>query len=169
MGYNPKWSLLKLKRWLWENRILPSLKPKGECLEWTRKAHILNYGRINVGSLLRGNLRQFLAHRIALEVKLGRHLPKKIGALHSCDNPKCCNPDHLFTGTQAENMHDSVRKKRHARGIKNGHAKLTEDDVLEIRHLRNSGTPLKELSERFGVVESNISSIAKRRKWRHIK
>lgn len=72
---------------------------------------------------------------------------------HRCDNPPCCNPDHLFLGTSAENSADMTRKGRQARlsGVNATMAKLNADQVLELRAMWDLGSPARVLGERFGV------------------
>ena len=106
---------------------------------------------------------------------------------HACDNPPCCNPSHLFDGTNIENMADMREKGRSAVGARNGAhtrperrprgeriwaSKLVSSEVLKIRSLYpSSGLTQVELGRRFGVSQTRISSIAgksKRKGWRHI-
>jgi hypothetical protein len=82
---------------------------------------------------------------------------------HSCDNPKCCNPDHLFLGTPADNSADSVGKKRNAKGERNGRSKLTQEQVNEIRLM--SGLH-REIAEKYGVTRSMITLIKNYSNWK---
>jgi hypothetical protein len=93
---------------------------------------------------------------------------------HRCDNPKCCNPKHLFLGTNLDNNQDKVLKGRHAFGSGNGNAKLTDAAVREIRAAKadRNGRRLKPgqlaaLAARFGVSEACITD-AQSRSWRHV-
>lgn len=79
---------------------------------------------------------------------------------HRCDNPPCVNPNHLFVGSNTENVRDCVRKGRDS-----NRRKLTGKQVEEIRYARGSGTPLKVLSKHYGVTETTISNIARRVQW----
>lgn len=87
---------------------------------------------------------------------------------HSCDNPSCCNPSHLFAGTNLDNNNDKVSKKRHAFGERNGISKINDSAVVEIREARKSKT-LKEVGEIFGLKLSTISRICRRESWSHVK
>jgi DNA invertase Pin-like site-specific DNA recombinase len=73
--------------------------------------------------------------------------------LHSCDNPPCCNPHHLRSGTQLENVQDMHAKgrARKAKGLENGRAKLSDKQVAEIRYLRGEGIGPTELAKQFGI------------------
>lgn len=96
--------------------------------------------------------------------------------LHRCDNPPCCNPAHLFLGTQKDNIHDCLKKGR-ARGHFNPDggkphprysAKLTPELVIEARRLWDSGISQSEIGRRFKVNSSTIHAIVRRESWRHI-
>ena len=81
---------------------------------------------------------------------------------HACDNPSCVNVDHLFLGTDWDNKHDSVNKRRHARGAENGKAKLTDADVKRIRVDPRSH---EAIAENYGVADSAISNIKNDKTW----
>lgn len=139
----------------------------GECLIWVAgTSH--GYGRFSFRRT------QFLAHRFSLELKLGRPIREGFGALHICDNPKCCSQDHLYEGTQAENMHDmSVRGRAHGNNVRgDAHYKavLTSDDVLAIREMISSGSPAYQIwKTRFGNVSySTVKRVANRKNWHHL-
>ena len=85
--------------------------------------------------------------------------------LHTCDNPLCVNPDHLFLGTHQDNMDDKVEKGRQARGEGHGRAKLTEDDVREIK---SSDTPTGELANKFGVHYTTVLKVRLGERWTHV-
>lgn len=119
------------------------------------------------------------AHRIVAEEVFGQR--PTLCVLHRCDNRACCNPDHLFLGTQAENMADMARKGRAASGDRNGsrkvqmprgsaqgNSKLTESQVIRIRKLLDRGFRQREIAEEFGVCRSLVCHIGKRRVWRHV-
>lgn len=112
-----------------------------------------------------------LAHRHAYELAFGA-IPEGQLVLHRCDNPACCNAEHLFLGSQLDNMSDRLVKGRfttQAKGENNASAKLTDADVLEIRRLVSEGTYQKDVAEQFGVSQPLISMIALRKNWRHLK
>ena len=111
--------------------------------------------------------RQTYAHRYAHEITHGP-IPKGSYVCHRCDQPLCCRPEHLFLGSQTDNMRDAAAKGRVARGERNGQAKLTEDAVREIRARRAAGEKLTDLARQYGVVFGIVSAIAHRRIWRHV-
>lgn len=88
---------------------------------------------------------------------------------HSCDNPSCINLDHLWLGSQKDNMRDMIRKGRKVavKGSKHGHAKITKKHVIAIRALDGlvSQTAIGEL---FGLSQGQIGRIIRREKWKHI-
>lgn len=91
---------------------------------------------------------------------------------HRCDNPRCCNPHHLFLGTNLENNADKVAKRRHAFGERNGNSILSQENVLDIRALRQPGQRpskglVKKLAARFGVSPSTIQAVWGQN-WKHI-
>lgn len=115
-----------------------------------------------------------LAHRISYGLHVGP-IPEGEGAhgtcvCHKCDNAACVNPDHLFLGSNAENMLDRDSKGRHRplRGSANGHSRLAEAEVQEIRQLLNAGIRQADIAERFGVSQATISDIKLRRIWSHV-
>ena len=88
---------------------------------------------------------------------------------HTCDNPQCINPDHLFLGTNYDNVLDKLKKGRHRtiRGSARSDAKLTEADILEIR--ASSGVSQQKLADKYGVHQVLISKIKKGERWGHVK
>lgn len=85
--------------------------------------------------------------------------------LHTCDNPSCVNPDHLFLGTHLDNLKDMYQKNRHTKGETVGVHKLTEEEVLSIRASQDKQ---KDLASRYHVCCGTISMIISRKIWRHI-
>lgn len=110
------------------------------------------------------------ASRIAWKLFHGA-IPAGMLVLHRCDNPACVNPEHLFLGTQLDNMKDMKAKGRRkgiGAGASNGRAKLTSEQVTRIRRLTEFGVPRKELSQQFGVSRSSIDRIIKNQSWRAV-
>lgn len=135
-----------------------------ECWPWQACKQANGYGRFAVSDG-RPQINQY-AHRIAWELTNGS--PGDLYVLHRCDNPPCCNPAHLFLGTQADNAHDRDRKGRHncGRGSKSGRAKLSEAAVDEIRALRKAGWTLRAIGARFGVVQTTVGDVLRGETWR---
>jgi hypothetical protein len=95
---------------------------------------------------------------------------------HTCDVPSCCNPDHLFLGTNQDNVNDMWRKGRGSLPPKNPHvvgsvhpgAKLSEDEVSEIRSLYSKGYTQQSLAEMYGVARQTISRYINYQRYKHV-
>jgi hypothetical protein len=105
--------------------------------------------------------------RVVLELTTGEGHAGR-GACHTCDNPPCANPKHLFWGTQKDNMQDCAAKGRTTIGERNARAKLTEDDVRQIRARRLAGESRKSIAEDYGIHPSAVTMIALRQRWKHV-
>lgn len=142
----------------------PGQGATGECWEWQLSCCNKGYGKFNiVGRILK-------AHRVSYFLHY-KEWPFNLLICHHCDNPPCCNPDHLFKGTNDENMADMMKKNRHASltGTTNPAAKITESDVMEIRRRYDAGefAPLKWADE-FNVTNATIGQIIRNQSWRHL-
>lgn len=141
-----------------KERFLEKVNKTDSCHEWTSHIQSNGYGQFSK------DCKAQYAHRVAYEMENGK-IEDGLYVLHSCDNRKCVNPDHLFLGTFDDNMNDMVVKQRQAHGMNNGHAKLTNDQVLDIRKM--TGTQ-EEIASIFGVTRSLISMIQSRKIWKYI-
>lgn len=135
------------------------------CWEWTGRLHN-GYGSFD-RKCPDGKWRPERAMRTSYRL-LVEPIPEGLGVLHTCDNPKCVNPNHLFLGTNADNCADKVSKNRQQKGEDQPLSKLTEAEVQEIRNLHHQGHTLKQLGEQFGVDKSTIGYITRRKTWKHI-
>lgn len=142
--------------------------PSDECWLWT--AAVMKrrggYGQINIGG------RAFGAHRIALSLALGRFV--KGVTCHRCDNPPCCNPNHLYEGTYKTNSQDAARQgkigtwDRRKKNFVSPFAKLTEEKVRVIRSALKQGMAKRALAKRFGVSVTAILHICSGKNWSHV-
>lgn len=115
------------------------------------------------------------AHRATYEAFVGP-ITGGLFVCHHCDVPACCNPDHLFLGTNAENMADCRAKGRDSKPPRNPHvigaahpgAKLSDHKVAEIRRLAANGEDQRSLAARFRVSETSVSRIVRGLRWRHV-
>lgn len=157
-----------------ESRFLDGLARSSKgCWEWQRRKHSNGYGKFSI------DRRKLRAHRVAYVLFCGP-IPGTLRVLHDCDNPACCNPTHLFLGTQADNLADMRRKGRHRlpptgsrgprgprpllRGEKHPLAKLREEQVRLIRSLHGM-MGYKAIAKRFGVSQVTVLKIVKRQLW----
>jgi len=110
-----------------------------------------------------------MAHRFSYELHNGA-IPDGLICCHRCDTPACVNPDHLYVGTDADNVADRERRgrSRHAIGTAHGLAKLDDDRVRSIREQAAAGVAKKALARAFGVSDTVIYSIVNRQTWRHV-
>ena|SRR5882762_6583647 len=123
------------------------------------------------GLIWDGELRTILKANRAMWMVYNGPIPKDMNVLHTCDNPPCIKPLHLFLGTQYDNMQDMIAKGRGADrvGISNGNAKLTEAQVLEVFELLKEGKLTQaEIGDRYGIAQTAVSYI-KRTGWRNLK
>jgi hypothetical protein len=126
------------------------------CWDWTAGKNRCGYGCFSINRQTR------LAHRVSYEMKYGP-IREDILVCHSCDNPGCVNPDHLFLGTCAENTADRDAKSRQARGRAHGRAKLADADISAIRN--STDKTQAQLAKLFGVHQSQISLIRSGKRW----
>lgn len=129
------------------------------CWEWTKARDKDGYGKTSV------NYRRVRCHRHAYELARGP-VPGGLCVLHSCDNPPCCNPDHLFLGTNQENTRDKIAKGRQVRGEATVTAKLTAFDVGRLREMRASGRSYPSLAREFGISYCHARRICLGESWR---
>jgi hypothetical protein len=112
-----------------------------------------------------------MAHRLAWEYTYGK-IPDGLSVCHHCDNRPCCNPTHLFLGTQQDNNRDRHLKGRTVavRGEMQGSSKLTEKQVREIRsQYQPFKVSLNSLAKKFAVSKRTILFIVQGRYWRHVR
>ncbi len=133
-----------------------------ECWEWIASKNNKGYGQIKIRSY-----KLEFAHRLSWIFANGEIGDKQV--LHSCDNPACVNPKHLFLGTHADNMKDKAKKGRSVNspmiGNKHPLSKLTENDV---RYIRKSSETNSFLAKKYNVRQQTIWKIRKRNLWKHI-
>lgn len=157
------------------NRFWSKVDKSGDCWLWTGHRLKNGYGQFSLTTT-----RPVKAHRFAWELAHGP-IPGGMMVCHHCDNPPCVRPDHLFLGTAKDNTQDAIRKgrmyagtpgpsrhrDRYLRGERNQNAKLTAEQVKEIRRQRGAKTA-KALAVEYGVSFALISHIQNGRVWRHV-
>ena len=139
-----------------------------ECWPWTASCSRNGYGHFGIGNKKDGTKRIVRSSRLAFYFAHENQWPEN-QACHTCDNRLCCNPLHIYDGTQQENIADRNAAERQAKGEDNGRSKLTEDQVLEIRRRYVPRVvTLQTLGDEFGVSKQVISFIIRRNIWKHI-
>lgn len=151
-----------------DNETLPAYKYLTRCWAWTLKKDKDGYGNFWY------NRKNIKAHRFSYHL----HHPLtmnmndiKMFVCHRCDNPECCNPEHLFLGTHADNNRDRDEKGRRKiiKGEQNNFAKLTETQVREIREKYAEGVVTQQkLGDEYGVCQAAIWQIITRKVWKHV-
>lgn len=159
-----------------------------DCWIWRAHGMPQGYGHFQIGD------RPYRAHRVAWQLTFGE-IPDGMCVLHRCDMPPCCNPDHLFLGTVAENNRDAADKNRTAKGNRNGaythperrpkgkthgmygrpgmrifgeanaSSKLSAQTISSIREHYGRGVTQKQLAALWGTSQANISRIVNHQAW----
>jgi len=168
----------------YKKKIIEKSLKKDGCWIWIGVVSNAGYGKT------RYEKKDISAHRLSYIVFIGS-IPDGKNVCHKCDEKRCVNPEHLWLGSQSENIKDCVKKGRftgtkgfkwtdevrkkmknrtHAdrKGEKHHLKKLINDDIKEIRRLYDSGINQKELSLRYKVHQSCISNIVRYKSWSHI-
>ena len=149
------------------------------CLVWQGSVNKAGYGKIKVAG------RHLTTHRLAYVLAHGV-IPKGALVCHSCDNPGCCDPDHLWLGTHLSNMRDKIDKGRCSRGeahaiatkrggqrpmpgSAHGRSILVESQIPELRKMYRDKLPLRVIGDKFGVSKQTVIDAARGATWRHVK
>jgi hypothetical protein len=132
---------------------------ENEC--WIVTSHVINNRGYHE---IKRDGKRVLTHRYMYIEKYGE-IDSSIVLRHTCDNPRCCNPEHLIAGTHADNVSDRVERDRSAKGESNGRAKLTEDDV---KYIRNTDETTYYLAQKFNVDRKAIRNIRQYKTWKHV-
>lgn len=178
-----------------ESRFWERVQKSDDCWLWTGARFSNGYGRIKTGGK---NTPEVKAHRLSYELHFGT-IPDGLYVCHTCDNPSCVRPDHLFIGSAADNNTDRANKGRsakgdhsgarlhpetRARGDKNGTrlhpekvwrgsqislSKLNEEKVVQIRQKHAQGSSIQELAGEYGVEHKAIRRVLRRESWKHVK
>jgi hypothetical protein len=138
-----------------------------ECWLWLGNIDKDGYGDFHAYVGIPKKRRKFSAHRCSYRFYVNEKLDGFV-VCHTCDNPACANPAHLFLGTPALNSLDMVNKNRSMKGVKNNKAKLTDRKVKIIKNLIAKDYNKKEIAKKFAVSESTIFAIAANKSWSHV-
>jgi hypothetical protein len=142
--------------------------PNG-CWVWGGDKNRAGYGTITIFAKRAHSKRlgRVFTHRVMWTETHGE-IPSGMCVLHRCDNPPCCNPNHLFLGTYADNSNDKVRKNRQARGTQLPQSRLTEATVKEILVAYAAGIPAATLARRFNVHHETVGYVLRGKTWAHV-
>lgn len=147
-----------------EQRLKNYVETKNGCWNFLGNKDKDGYGVFGYG---RGT--QLRAHRASFQF----HKKTSIDGFlvcHSCDNPSCINPNHLFLGNAKDNTQDMIKKGRRANLIGSNHplSKLSDIDVICIKQQRLLGKNLKDIANQFGITFQTVSEICKGKTWKHL-
>lgn len=137
------------------------------CWEFTGHRNSQGYGYVRILD------KTFRAHRVSYQYFKGE-IPDGFCVCHSCDNPPCCNPDHLWAGTRTENIRDASKKGRlsgerpNAQGEKHGSSILRDDQVLQIVEEVKKGRHHQVVADEFGISRTTIFDICRGKSWSSI-
>lgn len=144
----------------WENLYSHTIENENGCLEWQKCKDKDGYGVTSIKG------RKLPAHRALWALKnspeeiLGRYV------LHTCNNPSCIKLEHLYLGSQKDNVQDQIQNGTFVRGSKNGKSLL---DELSVEHIRSSSFSINALAKYYDVSYQTVWDVRKRRSWRHLK
>ena len=154
--------------------FLKHVEQTDTCWLWTGCKSKRGYGSVTINRVTKR------AHRVSYELFIGT-IPIGYGICHKCDNPSCVNPEHLFPGTQKDNVQDSIKKGRfvtknsilYKKGSLHGNAKLTEERVrIILNEFKKKQTSSKEFCETFskifGLKPRTLENIIYRLSWKHV-
>lgn len=149
-----------------EQRFWEKVNKSDDCWIWMSHIGTNGYGAFWF------NGKSQSAHRVAYELAFGKR-PGEFLVCHSCDNPTCVNPAHLWLGTEIDNKNDMVSKGRQGKRTgplgRDCPVKLTRQSVLEIRSIYATGKHSQtQIGKQFGVTQQTIGQIIRREIWKHI-
>ena len=132
-----------------------------KCWEWLASKDEHGYGWFKTAT------KTIKAHRYSYALRYGP-FSDNLECLHGCDNPGCVNPSHLHLGSHTENMREMFERKRAAIGERASSAKLTADEVREIRELCAAGVLQKTVGDMYSMDRTTISGIVSHKQWKHV-
>lgn len=164
--------VMRLKDLVWqrvEQRFWAKVDKTDDCWIWTG---CLSGNRRSTGQpQFRIANKTYYSHRVSWEMANG-DIPEDLCVLHKCDVPQCVKPDHLFLGTQLDNIRDMVQKGRargnNIKGEDHTLHKLVDANIREIRQLSVQRVPQRKIAKRYGVSQYVVWAIIHRRMWNHI-
>lgn len=145
------------------------------CWLWQAAKYQNGYGAFRVPKGFPYSTKMILAHRFAYLLTHGTDsIPESYKVCHSCDMPSCVNPNHLFVGTQSDNLNDMISKNRHSkvrryqRGETNFSSKVKLEQVLAMRDMYSNGISIADIAKQLNVDRRNVWAIVHRKSWTHV-
>lgn len=139
------------------------LNPATNCWEWTAAKMGKGYGAIS----RRGERQKLYAHRLSYLMFHGE-IPDGMYVCHTCDNPRCVRPSHLFLGDCGDNLQDMKAKERHLYGERNVKNKLTTEQVRQIHRLHQQGMSTHKIGKTYGISQGQAWRILCGKRWERI-
>jgi len=150
---------ISFEEWFWQQI---KVDEQTECWIWQLALATRGYGQVSI------KRKSYRAHRIAYELFYKESAKGKL-VCHTCDNPPCINPHHLFLGTAKENTQDMIQKSRHYHGERHHFAKLTAQAVLDMRNRHAKGdVTIAQLAREYGISEPSANRVIAGITWRHV-
>jgi hypothetical protein len=149
-------------------RYLPKEQHPNQCWNWTGSLATGGYGYFGAVNLITKKRVQIGAHRFTALIKY-QIIPDSIFAMHTCDNPSCCNPNHIELGDCKQNTKDAIARGLlvTAKGEKHGRSKLSEKQAKQIIAMLHT-TTIKDISQQFSMSERAIQDIKYGVRWKHL-
>jgi hypothetical protein len=145
-----------------EDVLANTKETEGGCMEWQGAINKDGYAACNAYGLFKSQALHREVHRLSTG-----QLPQVV--MHKCDNTHCINPSHLLAGTPEANLLDKLSKNRQAKGVANGRAKLTPENVKKIQELwSNKRHTYKEISAAFGISKATVWRVISGINWGHV-
>ena len=151
--------------WLLSERVL--VTPSG-CWEWQGRRQRQGYGTVDLRKHSWPE-RVVMVHRLVYSICV-EAIPDGLDVLHRCDNPPCCRPDHLFLGSNLDNVADKVAKGRHRSpsGEAHGMARMTAELVMSVRRRAAAGESYASIARDIGFSATQVSDVARGKVWQHL-
>ena len=140
------------------HKLMSKVKKTDSCWIWTGSKSDSGYGWITI------NHRRYLVHRLSYMLHIGE-IPPKALICHTCDNPLCVNPDHLYVGSNMTNTEDKLKRNRLG---KMGQKHLTPDTVRAIRYRHAEGETVCALADEYSISPRMIRYICAKHAWRDV-